>query len=256
MRQILILIWFLITSTQTYASTCEASLQASQQSVVVRQIQQLNPNILGGAKISDDWSSVYILLKTEEQKYAAGGLFDPDLKNYILQNQSKHYEFKNFTDRDFKQFYINALRSLYVRAANFWMTAEVTQLAGRQLHPDILKIASRILEGTSSPWTLKDRELTSEAAALYFNERKWERLPWAQLLSFVEAWKKVSPYSFSYDEFSKFWSANAEKFGLDFSLFSRVQSALSGHEKSLFCCLSDPGCMNCPHNRLWLKTNP
>jgi hypothetical protein len=252
MRKIAILIWLLTSHAPAWPSTCEAGLVNSQQSVVLKQIAQLNPK-LNEPNRTENWADLYVALKKEEQIYAAGGLLNSALKSIILANQSKRYEVQNLNPNELRQFYINALRSLYVRVAAFWTHDELLRINGQPLHQDIERVAGRILESTSSPWSLKDRELSAEAAADFFKNQPWQQLPWRQLLNFIEAWKKHSPYEFSYSEFSNFWDLNAEKFGLDISIFSRLQSALSGHESSLFCCLSEPGCTNCPHNRRWLK---
>lgn len=259
MKQILILSWFLFASANSQASTCEAAVADSQHAVVIRQIQQLNYKILPSAdtikpgEYPAQWSWLYAFLKFEEYRYGRGETLPDDLKAQIVANFGSHYEFKDFTDVHFRQFYINSLRSLYVRVAAFWTQTELVRLNGGPLDEDVARIAARVLESTSSPWTLKDRELTPVSAEQYFVNRKWEELPWSKIFTAIAAWKKYSPYDFSYDKFSKFWNEQGEQLGLDHDVFVKLQQAASGHESSLFCCLSEPGCNNCPHNRRWLK---
>jgi hypothetical protein len=251
MKQILILTWFLFASANSQASTCEAAVLSSQHSVVFRQIQQLNPELSTAPQ--GDWAHLYVVLKSEEWKYGGETPLNETQKELIAKSQGAHYDFKDFTEAHYRQFYVNALRSLYVRVAAFWTAQELERLNGGKLDPNVQRVAARILEGTASPWNLKDRDLTPESARQYFKTQPWKALPWKNIFAFIEAWKKFSPYEFSHDKFSKFWSEQAENFGLEYQYFSPLQQAASGHEASLFCCLSEPGCNNCPHNRRWLK---
>lgn len=253
MKQILILTWFLFASANSQASTCEAALLSSQQNSVFRQIQLLSPELFEAAGQNSDWEHLYVLLKSEEWKYSRNQSLSAQLKEHLAHNRGTHYDFKDFTDADYRQFYINTLRSLYVRAAAFWTVQELENLNGGKLSHEVERVAARILEGTASPWNLKDRDLSPEAAQQYFKTQSWKALPWKNIFAFIRAWKKSSPHDFSHDKFLKFWNEQAENFGLEHRYFSPLQQAASGHESSLFCCFSTPGCMNCPHNRRWLR---
>lgn len=118
---------------------------------------------------------------------------------------------------------------------------------------EVQEIAGHILDQFFRPWNLDSENLTTEEARNYFARRAWSSLPWTSLVQFLEMWTHAKSDGGTSSDFSRFWQSNSAKFNLSADLYSVILVAIgkAGHRER--CCHSQPGCMDCPHNRRWLK---
>jgi len=157
----------------------------------------------------------------------------PDLRS----SQRDHYNVENMTDAELAQFYDNAIRGLRARVAQLWRQEEVEKIVGK-LSPRVEGVATHLLDTFFSPVGLNEG-LSPDEAEDYFGKRPWITFPWATAVQAIEGYSGEA-YRFHSDKLS-----NEDN--------RRVQLALMTSGRLGDCCLTEPGCTRCPHNRASLR---
>lgn len=181
----------------------------------------------------------------------------PNLREVLTNTRQHQFAIDAMSERELRQFYTNAVNTLYVRIANYWAVQEVRTQVGPVMNRALETTLTRVLAQYFSPWRLEDKDLRPESAREHFRQKKWIMLPWQKIASFVTEWQSHSGETkFSSMEFSKFWDARAPSYGLNHDVYQRLYLALSRGPDAPACCLSEPGCVACPHNRRWRIKRP
>jgi hypothetical protein len=213
------------------SAVCANLLASGGYKVILRQAREL-----GVVQSDDPVPLEQLYLKLKDAEWSAPGAFN-------LGYWEKHFAVENLSEPERLQFFRNSVHALYVRAASLWRIQEVRTQVGPVMHPETEAVLAALLRRGFSPWGLEDRDLTPAAAREHFRERKWMAWPWAKLAMFLSAWRE------SGTDLSKFWDEHAD--GLPADFYQWIYIALNGRREGPVCCLSEPGCMTCPHNRRW-----
>jgi hypothetical protein len=195
---------------------------------------------------------LYLALKKEERRALAKPP-SKEMFQFLFTNTSTHpYRLEGLSPIEIKQFYLNSLRGLYIRAAAEWSEAEVRSQLGQKASRRLLRMGARILASFFSPYGLTDRELTPERALEFFASRKWDQYPWKPILSVIEIWLKLGP-SATQEQFDQVWDQHATELHLRHADYERARLALNKGDVDRICCQTEPGCRRCPHNRAYLR---
>lgn len=161
-----------------------------------------------------------------------------------IESKARHYRVSQMDDREAIQFYRNSLRGLYIRVAEMWRLQEVRTQVGPVMKSELEDILGMLLARSFSPWSLEDAELSPQAAREHFESRRWMMWPWMNIAGFTAGFLE------SDKSFSDYWDQAGAP--LPFEYYHKLNRALA-EQKLKTCCLSEPGCRNCPHNRAWLS---
>lgn len=200
--------------------------------------------------------SLYLSLKIEEWTYhpiplrsVARVLPLPEsIREQLILEHSDKYDIANLSPDHLARFYLNHLRAQYIQAANRWMTQEVQFLTGgRQT-----KFAAQLLEQVMAIRSLTAHEMSPETAQELFATKPWRSFPWKTTLDLIDAFES-SGIQYSRSNFTG-W-IDREPHGLSASEVNAIIHAYdrSKWKKLPICCLSTPGCYDCPTNRRWLR---
>lgn len=222
--------------TRASSLTCANLLASGGYKMILRQAGELG---VADLETVLPLQSFYLQLKEAEWS-----VVDASEIRARLASRSGRYQIEELSDQDSIQFYRNALRSLYIRVAEMWRVQEVRTQVGPVMKPEIEEILSALLARSFSPWSLEDADLQPASARTHFAERKWMFWPWVKLAGFING------YLESKKEFSDYWDEHDQE--LPFEFYQKLKLAIA-QKNTKACCLSEPGCRNCPHNRAWLK---
>ncbi|MGZ3723351.1 MAG: hypothetical protein ACXVA9_10495 [Bdellovibrionales bacterium] len=236
MVQLAFFLLALISSAR--AEDCDFLLRDGVYKSVLRQIQILNPAILTSSEPAP--VKMYLDLKRAAENFKGGVLSDA-LEGHLRETQLDHYHVDQLSREELAVFYRNALYALLQRAANLWRQQEVRSLAGRPLSRELESFAMHLLDSFFSPNALNDQSLSSREAQEYFRRRPWIDFDWNGALGAVEDWLRLGT------ERSVANLKLPESF--DWNQQNRIRLALSQGRRPGACCLSEPGCTLCPHNR-------
>lgn len=241
----------LLFTIPAYASdgavVCANLLASGGYKVILRQAHDLG--VVESATDPVPLEQLYLKLKDAE-------ITKPDaeeLRAKLAATRQKQFAIEAMSAPEIRQFYKNSLKALYVRTAGLWYTQEVRTQVGPVMSKELEESLTRYLKQSFSPWGLEDRDLTPQAARDLFKQRKWMSWPWQRIAALMAGWYESRDGDLSFDskEFGKFWDANARD--LSHEIFQKMYLALNHVADSPACCLSEPGCVNCPHNRRWRR---
>lgn len=241
---------------------CENQLVGSK-GKIYRQIQELNPDLSPPAHA--DLASIYLTLKSEEWKYGAIPEDAPfrlkaipkALIQHISDQFSNEYSVDIGDSETFTYFYLNALRNIYSRVTRLYKDEFVASVAGPNLSTEQKQMALTFFDLSIAPKRLDDREMSPKTAEnLLLREQPWTRLDWVKLMAVSNQWIASSPdwtRRAFYD-----WIAQHTELGLsqeETEFFGRAVDQAELTNRSL-CCVSEPGCVDCPLNRRSRRPQP
>ena len=230
------------------AQDCDFLLKSGNYSAILKQIQILNPEIF--IRPNSSPAEMYLALKRESERIARDEI-STELSAHLRATQSEHFAVDTLISLTI--FYRNALYALEQRAANLWRQQEVRSLAGRPLSPEMQNFAEHLLDTFFSPNTLNDQSLTSEEVQIYFRERPWMKFRWDLALETVGDWmvKEASDSVLNLKTKPTLSAFNSLVLpsSFDWNQQNQIRVALSRDKRVGACCLSEPGCTLCPHNR-------
>ncbi len=243
-------------SVRTHAetqATCANLLGGSTYRVLLKQAFDLD--LVDSPEQIVPLEQLYLQLKDAEWNVPA------DLRERLTGARNRQYKISEMSEKELRQFYANAVNTLYVRVTELWTVQEVRTQVGPVMDRTTEATLTRLLAQYFSPWRLVDRDLTPEAARAHFKQRAWMMLPWQKIASFVTEWQdrgaglreQNGDSKFNRAEFSKFWDERAQAYGLSFEMYHRLSLALNRGPDVAVCCHSEPGCVACPHNRRWRR---
>jgi len=227
--------------------TCANLLASGGYKVILKQAHDLG--LVKSVTEPVPLEQLYLRLKTAEWTEAD----IEQLRSSLLAARQRQFQIDTMSAPELQQFYQNAIHALYIRVVDLWRTQEVRMLVGPVMRRDVEEALSRMLAREFSPWGLEHRELTPEAAREHFRTRKWMMQPWSKYAVFLTEWFEGHPEKFDAREFSKFWDQKASVHALNFEMYQRFYMALNRAVEPSICCLSEPGCVACPHNRRWRR---
>lgn len=250
-RALFVILLLLASPAVMATENCNDLLSSSGAKVILRLANELNPQLFPSNEESLTLEDLYLRMKAEEAHPTSA----QELRPNLLVSRGRQYQIEQMSDLEIQQFYQNAIRALYARVADQWRRQEVQRLTGITPSRDVQEITGHLLDQFLRPWNLDSENLTAEEARIYFERRAWSTLPWVSLLQFLEAWMQAKSVQSTSRDFQHFWDFKSAEFNLDADLYSRVAMAFGkvGHRES--CCHSRPGCVECPHNRRWLKAH-
>jgi len=188
---------------------------------------------------------MYLALKHESLQT---GEIPEELVVALKNTQAKHFRTSEMDGTALTLFYRNAVHALMQRAAQLWREEEVAHLSPRPLSPATERAATHLLDTFLSPNGLNDTALTVREAEAYFAERPWAELNWSLAVNAMDEWLSVN----SRQGFSAIQSFRAPK-EMNWNDANRIRLALSQDRRTGECCLTEPGCTLCPHNRGWRR---
>jgi hypothetical protein len=221
-------------STLAHAHDCDFLLRDGGMKSILRQTAELNAEIVAPERATP--AEIYLMLKRESERVARAEVGE-DLARRLRESQAHHYRVRELDPHQLTIFYRNALYALEQRAAQLWRRQEARSLAGRPLKPDLQNFAEHMLDTFFSPNGLNDRAMTSREAEEYFRAKPWMDFNWQAAIRAVE------------DAFKAGTEPVFDDTIFDWNTQSRIRIALLQDKRPGACCLSEPGCTLCPHNR-------
>jgi hypothetical protein len=226
----------LFLTLTVHAADCGFLLRDGNYKSILKQIEILNPEILRAREPSP--AQIYLDLKNESERIASREI-DAPLIQRLRETQRDHFAVEGLDARAMTIFYRNALYQLEQRVASLWRQQEVRSLAGRPLSPGAQNFAEHLLDSFFSPNGLNDRSMTFNEAQEYFRTRPWMEFNWSEAIRAVElALQSATPPGDIHLPEIFNWSEQ-----------NRIRLALMQDRRPGVCCLSEPGCTLCPHNR-------
>jgi hypothetical protein len=235
----ILLPFIFIFAPACFAHDCSFLLHDGGYRAVIGQILNLNPEILEGGREPAP-AEIFVRLKRESEKYATADLPER-LARALRVSQAKHYAVAALGTSELSNFYRNALRALTLRAAQLWRQQEVRGIAGRPLSPRLQNFAEHLIDTFFSPNGLHDDSLSGSEATQYFASRPWMTFNWEAALATVEEQPGKSGRELEIPRV------------FDWNEGHRIRIAMDRDRRPGACCLSEPGCKLCPHNRLVLR---
>jgi hypothetical protein len=238
LKSLLVCLVVLVTAP-CFAHDCDLRLHDGSYQSLWRQIHQLNPEILEGGPTATE-AQIYLRVKSESEKYATAEI-SPRFARELAASQRRHFSVENMDLKSLSNFYRNALRALVHRAAALCRRHEVTRLVEGPLTPRLQRFAEHLLDTFFSPTGLHDDALASTEAAHYFSARPWAGFNWEAAIATVAS----QPHKGAREiEIPRVF---------DWNEAHRIRIALQQDRRTGACCLSEPGCILCPHNRASLR---
>jgi hypothetical protein len=229
--KLLCTVFFFALSVHASAPTCANILASGGYKTILRQASEL-----GVVASTEAIPLEELYLKLKDAEYSE----PPDLDLGYWRN---HFSVGGLSEAERRQFFLNSVHALYIRVARLWRIQEVRIQVGPVMHPETETVLAGLLKKSFSPWGLEDRDLTPAAAREHFRAKRWMSWPWAKLAMFLSAWRE------SGTDLSKFWDEHSD--GLPADYYQRIYVAVKDRRDGPVCCLSEPGCVTCPHNRRW-----
>lgn len=240
-----------MTSSYASGTDCQVLLGHGEHQVISRQA-----SVLVGEAV-DALSMRELYLKLKEQETSLPEDISLLRVRLLSSDRARLYDFERLSDQELLQYRRNAMQALYARVASLWRAQEVRGLAGEwSANHQVMEVLVRLFKKSFLPWGLEDSDLSLEKARAYFAERPWREWPWAEMATLLADFMRHHPGEFSSQDFSRFWDKRAGELGLPFEFYSRLERVLRERSEPSVCCLSEPGCVTCPHNRRWLLKKP
>lgn len=191
-------------------------------------------------------------MKEEEAAFKETG-FSREMAETLKQNFSETHDLAKPSDQHLFWFYKNTLRERYIQAGRRLKLAYIRAAVGDPLTPKLRSIAVHLLTSYLTPYSFEDEELTVERARALMEEKPWLRFPWWEAIPAAEDWIKTHPGNHSYTDISRCLASRSFGPEWTWSDHQRLALALTRVRKPGACCSSNPGCLNCPNNRLWTR---
>jgi hypothetical protein len=237
---------------------CENQLVGSR-GKIYRQIQELNPEL--NPPVDADFASIYLTLKKEEWKYGAIPIDAPfrlkpipaELIQHISDRFSNAYSVEVGDLETFTNFYLNALRNIYSRVSRLYKDEFIASVAGPNLSTEQKQMALTFFDLSIAPKRLDDREMSPAMAAGFLREQPWKQINWSKMMTVSNQWIASSP-EWTRRAFYR-WLAQHPELGLsqdEAEFFGRAVDQAELTNRTL-CCVSEPGCVDCPLNRRYRR---
>ena len=207
-----------------------------------------------------DVVSLYLGLKREEERVRSARQVSPEAESALRSGPlARRYRIEDMDAFHLKQFYLNSLYALYVRAADLFVQEELRIIAGqtellKSSHAkELLKFVTVVLQSFFRPFGLRDQDLTVQRAEEYFADRAWQRFPWREAFVLVEHWLSLGDQA-DLGAFDRLWAEASKESVMSREVYDRISRALCDRPPSgPLCCHSGMACIRCPHNRLFLR---
>lgn len=244
---------------------CEAFLSSEQTATkFFQQLNKLNPFVFD--KPVSDLVSLYLFVKEEEWIYAAIPIDKPprlkpltqDLKNHLIREFSGSHRLDLNNDEEMTRFYANGLRGIYSRIGDTIRATRVKAKFTTTLSHNEQVVFESLLSGFWFPKRLQDQELSPEYARRILLDDAWSDYSWEVAREVLREWDATG-LPFTRRDFQHWWSQKFEVQGrLSRSEVERLAAAidLADYSRHPICCVSRPGCYDCPLNRRTLKNLP
>lgn len=234
--------WFCLT---ILAFICQTG--ACDQTPILRELAKLNPVFFAQVKELSG-SSLYLAMKREESRPS----IDEHLRRHLIAEYSGKHGLADLSDGDLKQFYINTLYRLYQRLAVDVLVERYTKWTLRNPPDELTDFAASLAALLLRPRDLMDRYLSVSAAEESLLQLPTPVFNWETAEILAQRWLAQSERQdvTEQKQVLSWLETQTEALALPYPDREKVAMALAGFGLTpRKCCVSTPGCFNCPANR-------
>ena len=215
---------------------------------VVKQLLRYNPTLNGEAKAAVRARDLFLLLKQEESRRE----LSPSLREHLVATFSHRHVFPD--DEKVRQFYSNAVFALYRQLFRLVLLELYEKWSGNRVQESLQEFAASLTAQFLRPRDLSDRFLNLKSIEEIFSEVA-PTFDWVLAEQIAMKWQsRANQSTANQSEVFVWFGQQSEAQRMPFWQQEKLVRALMGQglQPQRRCCISKPGCFDCPNNRATL----
>lgn len=191
------------------------------------------------------------LLQELQQPFAVSASAQERLQDLFSEKYNIPYD-----NHHLQIFIQNRMHYLASRKAWDYKQQLVNHLAQTPLKGRMAQYAHALIDSYFTLSQMNDFDANRDYIRGITQQQPWQNFPWATAFELINAWEDRPTKDHSSALFNKWYDSLESKPIMKFNDLQRLRQAIinAEHKPALvLCCKSSFACLQCPHNRRWLK---